>query len=575
MTSYINSAPQYGSITIGAGSTAGTAAISAVGTNAVVFFGGNTGTINAAPSNDAAYLTLNSNVQVGATRNSGSSGSVTIPFVVYDFSSSAINTTPQIGTVNVNGVTSATGVISSVTTANAAIAYLGNSCDQTTSTLAQDWGAVQITSAIQITGLKKSASQNITIGFAVMDFQAAMLNSATQQFDKSWTSSAATTTQTISSVTTPNSICIFGGAYSAGTVTKDFFQYGQIASATTVGITIGAASTVACDFFGTVVEFISGAISQASQVGTVNVAGGTSATATITAVDLTKALLNFNGYVDGASSTSLRSSLLRETLTNATTVAGNVNTAGTSNVIAFECISFVSGVTENIEWDVQRTNKVYPDNLIFPQKNLWTPDNSPQQLQRTVEWVLNPNKVYPAEVYPQQKKLWTPDNSPQQLQRTVEWMLITHKIYSDEVYPQQKTLWMPGDSPQQGPQTIEWMLKPHGMYVDIAPIPNRTPWAPGSSPQQGPQTVEWILRRAPVANAEPLVKNIAQWLAAFTVASEDIGIEWLVRKIPAVDQPGTIANATRWMDAFSSTPAPPPGSTIHNSLRIGLNFWGR
>lgn len=540
MTSYINSAPQYGSITIGAGSTSGTAAINAVGANAVVMFGGNTGSINAAPSNDAAYLTLNSNIQVGATRNSGSSGSVTIPFVVYDFSSSAVNTTPQHGTINVNGVTSATGVISAVTTANAAIAYLGNSCDQTTSTLAQDWGAVQITSPTQITGLKKSATQNITIGFVVIDFQAAMLNSATQQFDKSWTSSSTTTTQTISSITPANSICIFGGAYSAGTVTKDFFQYGQIASATTVGITIGAASSVACDFFGTVVEFVSGAVSQASQVGTVNVAGGTSATAAITAVDLTKALLNFNGYVDGASSTSLRSSLLRETLTNATTVTGNVNTAGTSNVIAFECISFVSGVTENIEWDVQRTNKVYPDNLIFPQKNLWTPDNSPQQLQRTVEW-----------------------------------MLITHKIYSDEVYPQQKTLWMPGDSPQQGPQTIEWMLKPHGVYVDIAPIPNRTPWAPGSSPQQGSQTVEWMLRRAPVANAEPLVKNIAQWLAAFTVASEDIGIEWLVRKMPAVDQPGTIANATRWMDAFSSTPTPPPGSIIHNSLRIGLNFWGR
>lgn len=87
------------------------------------------------------------------------------------------------------------------------------------------------------------------------------------------------------------------------------------------------------------------------QRGTVQVnSGGTSGTATITAVDLNNARLRYLGTSSAGGGTTEATMMMKAALTNSTTITGTVNSAaGTNTVISYEVTSYVPGIIKSVQ----------------------------------------------------------------------------------------------------------------------------------------------------------------------------------------------------------------------------------
>lgn len=240
--------------------------------------------------------------------------------------------------------TGVTSTISSVTTANSSVFYQGMSQTLTSQHFDLNTYVVTLTNATTVTGTLINGASGTTIGgYQVVNWNASALNSSTQQFIKSWTdTSGSSTTQAISSVTLANSMCVFGGGGSpAGNTNVREQPIIQLTSPTVVTITMGdTANGNTQQANGTVVEFISGVLQQTAQRGTIALAAATGNTATITSSAVASTAINWNGFWSTTTTNTTHATLLpSETLTNATTVTANLNTAG-SITEGYEALNF-------------------------------------------------------------------------------------------------------------------------------------------------------------------------------------------------------------------------------------------
>lgn len=173
-----------------------------------------------------------------------------------------------------------------------------------------------------------------------------------QQITVTIGSLSATGTATITSVSTANSMLIYEGftatstgdpGSSVGTTT---YPYVELTNATTVTATRGLLDIDTVTVYCTVVEFISGVITN-KRTGTISTSISTG-TDTITSVDTSRSVCFLQGFTGGNSSP--QSVLFTVALTDATTVSvARGSSPGFSSVVAYQVIEFSSTYVNSVQ----------------------------------------------------------------------------------------------------------------------------------------------------------------------------------------------------------------------------------
>lgn len=339
MTAYINSVQQV-SITIAALSTTGTATITAtVGTPFLIFQGQTTSAL--ALQSEALCIVSISGTTVTATRSLGTAGSCVVNVAIVDATSSLVKSV-QMGTITLAANTG-TATITSVTTTNSAVALLGYTSSPSTFNYSVNTPTLVLTNSTTVTASLDNQSGTVIAGYVVVEFQGAALNQSTQAKSVSWANTSISTTKAVTSVNVNNSMVFFAGSRNGANETAAYEQQTvQLTSGTvatiTAGATAGADSGLICNF--TVVEFITGVLSQNAQRGTIVISAGTSNTATVTSATAVNTLCNFTGYRTPTTATTSYAPILPNlTQTNATTLTETLNSSGSATV-AYEVLTF-------------------------------------------------------------------------------------------------------------------------------------------------------------------------------------------------------------------------------------------
>lgn len=338
-TKYINSV-QNVSITIASGATTGTASVSAAVGTFFPMYQGNTTSATTSGAQSFAMITI-SGTTVTATRTTSSTNTCTVNAIIVDATANLV-TSVQTGTIAVTSGTSGTATISAVTLANSVVYLCGNTSGSTTFNDGRNSPTLVLTNTTTVTSTVRTLSVSCTASFVVINFNASALNQAKQAFSKSWTNSAISSTQTITSVNVNNAMLFFAGCDNDANETNTTDrQTALITSATVVTVTTGVANSdaaIVCNF--SVVEFVSGVLSQVAQRGTIATAAATSNTATITSASVTKTILNYTGFRSATTAVTTYATILpRITQTSVTVVTENLNSAG-SVTVAYEALTF-------------------------------------------------------------------------------------------------------------------------------------------------------------------------------------------------------------------------------------------
>lgn len=291
-------------ITIPTGATSNTATISSVDTSkAVVFWGGFNDNHTSTVGNEVyPRIELTDATTVTAYRNSSSgSFTVTVYATIIEFTSSMISSI-QAGTIAFSTVqTSNTATISTVDTSRSVVIYLG----ATTSTVGQTptnmMVNIELTDATTVTAARNVASSaSMVIGYMVVEFQAAVIQSVQKRSFTSATSSTVET-DTISSVTAANTMLIYNGALSASTSWGNGQHWLTLTNATTVTLTRNGTATTSRTIKYTVLEFVSGVINSIQRGSITLNSTETSIDATISSVVTARTLGNYLGLRTSAS----------------------------------------------------------------------------------------------------------------------------------------------------------------------------------------------------------------------------------------------------------------------------------
>lgn len=329
-TTYVSSV-QLVEITLTA-ATSNTATITSVNTaNSFIVFLGETTNITA--QNGATVQTrveLTNGTTVTASRNTGTNN-VTARAIVVECTASLVNSV-QHGTVSIAAGTSGTATITAVTTATAAVFYLGESTTST-STIASWASRLTLTNSTTVTA-NVNSSTTATVGFCVVDFNAAAIQSI-QQVSTTSTSVSTTMTSTISSVTTTNAFMAYGGQTNANANYGNLFS-ADLTNATTVTWTRNGASANSRTCNATVIELKSGVLNSSVQRATSASVNATSTDVTVTSVVTNKSVTSWLFW--NSSSSQPNTGLETAKLFNATTMRFERNTAG--------------GTTVNTSWEI-------------------------------------------------------------------------------------------------------------------------------------------------------------------------------------------------------------------------------
>jgi hypothetical protein len=333
---------QYVSVTIAASGTSGTATISSVNTGrtAIFYNGLRTGYTGTDIQQLGVAVTLTNSTTITATCNTGTAAQTKIvELCVVEFSSGVA----QYGSITITGgTTSNTATISSVDTSRSAVLYLGFT-HSASSTEGTAYPALELTNATTVTGtINTAVAGNTTVNYVVFEFATGVIQSVQKM---SVTNNSATTsfTDTISSVSTSNTLLLYNGVnyVNAAISFASMMHHLQLTNSTTVTFTRGASAIVSKTIKYTVLEFVSGVLNSATQQGTIPIgSGSSSATSTITAVTTAKTLVagtNFACAASGVPNVS-HSSL---TLTNTTTITGNRVGTTSSSTPAWMVAEFV------------------------------------------------------------------------------------------------------------------------------------------------------------------------------------------------------------------------------------------
>jgi hypothetical protein len=325
--------------------TTGDATISSVSTsNAHLVWSGNTTTASATTFiNSGGYVELTSTTNVRVTR-SGTSGNITANCYVVEFTSGTLNSVQQ-GTIALTAnASTATAAISSVTTTNSAIYYLGllNPIN-TTDDLQMPY--CSITSATQVTLTRgASGTDDLTIGFVVSEYASGKLNSSTQQFTVALNNTITSNTATLSAITVNQTAIAYGGTNTTSAATQNFTRitWGQLTSTTQFTGTRTTGSFVST-LAGTAVEYKSANINGIDR-GSIDIATSSSTgDVTIGAVTLAKTIAASMGQSSTVNAGDPRNKLQRLSLTSTTNLRSTLNTTNVTAVgrLGYEVVEFI------------------------------------------------------------------------------------------------------------------------------------------------------------------------------------------------------------------------------------------
>lgn len=331
---------QTATITMAAGSGSGTATISAVDTAKTIVIWNGVNTNSASTANYARVavrLAVTNSTTITATREATSTDSVTVAFTVVEFAS-GVNSI-QSGTIAITATnTSNTATVSAVG-ANAFVLWLGSSVAKGGMTATGILSSVELTDSTTVTArCTSNATNTTTVAYMVVDLDTTIV-SGVQQRSFSSTAASATDTDTITSLSTTETLLFYNGMVRAGTVDVDLIAYHQVlTNGTTVTETrSNNSSTTSRTHKYTAVTFAAAALNASVQRGTIALSAATSNTATISSVDTSKSFVNWGNFLSATGNANTVQPSL--TLTNATTVTAAVNSAG-SPTVSYEVIEF-------------------------------------------------------------------------------------------------------------------------------------------------------------------------------------------------------------------------------------------
>lgn len=366
VTQYVNSVTPE-SLTIASGATtASTTVASPIGTY-FLLWNGNSTTATTSSAQGFCYITL-SGTTLTATRQTSSTNTCTANVTLVDATSNLV-TSVQRGTIAISTGTSKTATITSVTTTHSSVNILGHSQSNTTFDFEVNDPLLVLTNATTVTASVAALTTGMTVSYQVINWNASALNSNTQPFSKVWTNSATSTTQTITSVTVANSMLLWAGNSNGNTTNFAIDeQAGEITGATAVTITCGVADGDSITYNGTVVEFVSGVLTQNAQRNLTTIAAAASSqTTTITSAATNASALNTTGWTSTtAVASSLANVMPRQTQTNATTLTANIGgtvPASKNTIIGWEVLTFQinsTPVATQCQPSMQQAGLLYP-----------------------------------------------------------------------------------------------------------------------------------------------------------------------------------------------------------------------
>lgn len=333
------------SVTIAATATSGTYTISSVDTSrSHIWPGGQTAQNTFASSTSSVgRAELTDATTVTAYRNtSHATNSITLIGFVVQWNS-GVTASVQQGTITLTSSdTSATATISSITTTNSAVHFLGSTSDSSSIDHDKVKGRLDISSTTAVRFRRATSTDSLTGGFVAVQFASGILNSSTQQF--AITGSATESTTTISGITLAQT-CIFDGGISRGEANDscDRLSYCWIKDTTTVATT--QTSTTGADPIkqGTVVEFKSTDVVGVDRGTNTIAVDATTQDSTIGSVNTAKTVVSWLGYTASGSLSNPSREWTTVALQSATAVRNARNTASSSITItdSWEALEFV------------------------------------------------------------------------------------------------------------------------------------------------------------------------------------------------------------------------------------------
>ncbi|NDF11896.1 MAG: hypothetical protein EB060_03650 [Proteobacteria bacterium] len=328
-------------ITIGSGATSNTASITSVNTsNAHVIFNGFLTDITTLGGANKIQprVELTSSTVVTAYRNTAG-GSVTVRATVIEWDSAWIQSI-QTGTITIAaGSSSNTGTVSSVTTGNSAVIYLGQTATDTATDdcyPARFATRLTLTNATTITASRGTTTSAVTVGYALVEFKSAKINSR-QAY--SGTIATGNTTQNVTISTVGSNAVHFSSGLSTtsgGMMSGAATSYRS--STTNVLLTRGG-TDADVTVNGTIIDFTSDTVNSSSR-GEDSIANtATSDTYGYTATTESKTVVFYGGYRIGSDTSFDNASCHTEVTSGTTITATRSGTSGAQNY-AVEMVEF-------------------------------------------------------------------------------------------------------------------------------------------------------------------------------------------------------------------------------------------
>jgi len=334
------------SITIAASSTSNTATINSITTgNAFVMWNGqnpnNGGGTNSA--NAFGYLTITNGTTITATRNNGTTNTLTVYGVVVEFVSSAV-VSMQTGTITLGStVTSNTATISSVSTSDSFIIY-GGALNTTTGPYSARTVlvAIDLTNATTVTAVRNLGTDSATVAYTVVELTSGVIKQV-QKISVASTSSSTTEDTTITAVDMNNSMVLDNGQITGSAALVNTNLYRQYLTSTTNHRfeRVGTATT-SRTLKATVVEFNTGyVLAKTASLVSLSTAE-TQKDTTVSMTDRNKVFVNQNGRTYNSGGSTLNSTQMGALSTSTTNVRIIRNATGSvAMTAAFEMIEFV------------------------------------------------------------------------------------------------------------------------------------------------------------------------------------------------------------------------------------------
>jgi hypothetical protein len=320
-------APRQVEITIAAAATSGTVTLSPAvidSTRTLLLFNGmRSAETTFAIAEDAVRVEFTNSTTITAfTNTANASNSRIVRVTVVEFSPNAVQSV-QYGTLTLNGVSSNTATITSVDTSRSAVTHLGATGNRTAS---QEYGyyecVLDLQNATTVRAVRSNPTDACTVSYAVVQFRSHIIQSL-QQVSVAIGSTSATQDATISSVTTSNTILLWGGMNNAGGASISFLAdrrpYTFLFNSTTVrsnrnqaGSTAGVTTRVA------VIEFKTGVLKSVQRTQTTIAASNTTRDTTITSVNTELSLAMYLGLSNQTADSSFSDTYFTQELTSAT-----------------------------------------------------------------------------------------------------------------------------------------------------------------------------------------------------------------------------------------------------------------